>query len=108
MLDLSFDLLEHHVMAHFERLRSMCDHSVSFCSLNICDWMCCMLSKIFARSSVYVVEVHVAVYVLKWYSMLSFSSHLNSGSKNIINKYGLSVSPCMVSRLIVIGDVVSN
>ena len=44
--------------------------------------------------------------VLKWYPMLYFSSHLRSSSKNMINRYGLRVSPCMLLRLIVIGGVV--
>ena len=83
-------------MVHFERLRFMCDHFANFCSLKICGWMCCMLSEIIARLYAYVVVVHVAVDVVKWYPMLSFSSHLNSGYKNIINKYGLSVYPCAV------------
>ena len=39
-------------------------------------------------------------------SQLSFSSHLRSGFKNMINKYGLRMSPCMVPRLIEIGGVV--
>ena len=43
--------------------------------------------------------------MLKWYPKLSFSSHLRSGSRNIINRYGLRVSPCMVPRLIFIGNV---
>ena len=43
--------------------------------------------------------------MLKWYPKLSFSSHLRSGSRNIINRYGLRVSPCMIPRLIFIGNV---
>ena len=46
--------------------------------------------------------------VLKWYPRLSFSSHLRSGSRNMMNRYGLRVSPCMVPRLICIGGVVSK
>ena len=38
--------------------------------------------------------------------MLSFSSHLSRGSRKMINRYGLSVSPCIVPRLILIGGVV--
>lgn len=65
-----------------------------------------MLSEIIARSSVYVVVVHMEVDVLKWYHVLFFSSHLSSGYKNKINKYEFRVSPCMVPRPIVIGSVV--
>ena len=47
VLGLSFDLLGHPVMAHLDRLRSMCDHSANFWSLVIWGWMCCMLSVIY-------------------------------------------------------------
>ena len=46
--------------------------------------------------------------MLKWYPKLSFSSHLRSGSKNMINRYGLRVSPCMVPRLISIMGIDSK
>ena len=59
-----------------------------------------------ARSSAYAVMVHVDVNVLKWYPRLSFSSQRSNDSKNIMNRYGLKVSPCMVPQLIVIGCVV--
>ena len=65
MLGLNFDLLGYPVMTHFERLRSMCDHSANFYSLIIWSWMCCMLLDIMARSSAYAVVVHVDVDVLK-------------------------------------------
>ena len=65
-----------------------------------------MLSVIMAKSSAYAVVVHVEWEVLKWYPMSSFSSHLRSGSRKIINRYGLRVSPCIVPRLISIGSVV--
>ena len=35
VLGFSFDLLGQPVMAHFERLRSICDHSANFCSFVI-------------------------------------------------------------------------
>ena len=54
----------------------------------------------------YVVVLHVDDNVLKWYPMLSFSNHLKSDSRNIINRYGLKVSPCMVPQLISIGGVI--
>ena len=40
---LSLDLLGQSVMAHSERLRSICDHSTNFCNLCICGCICCML-----------------------------------------------------------------
>ena len=51
MLGLSLDLLGQPVMAHLDRLRSICDHSVNFCSLIIWGWICFMLSVRIARSS---------------------------------------------------------
>ena len=65
-----------------------------------------MLSVIIAKSSTYVVVVHVEGGVLKGYYQSSFSSHLISGFKNMMNRYGLRVSLCMVPLLISIGDVV--
>ena len=52
-------------MTHFKRFKSMYDHSVNFCNLSICGWMCCMLSVRIARSLAYAVVVHVERDVLK-------------------------------------------
>ena len=52
--------------------------------------------------------VHAVGEVLKWYLILSCSSHRNSGSRNIMNRCGLRVSSCIVPRLILIGGVVSK
>ena len=62
-----------------------------------------MLSVMIARLSTYAIVVHMEGDVLKWYPMLSSSSHLKSGSKNMINRYGLRVSLRKVLRLISIG-----
>ena len=94
---LSLDLLGQLAMTRFERLSSMCDHSTNFCSLSICGWMCRMLSVSIARSFPYIVVVHVVGEVLKRHPMLSCSNHLSSSSRNIMNWFGLRVSPCMVS-----------
>ena len=59
-----------------------------------------------AKSSAYAVMMHVDVDVLKWYPRLSFSSHRSRDSRYMINRYGQSVSPCMVPWLIFIGGVV--
>ena len=37
--------------------------------------------------------------VLNLYPTLSFSSHLRSGSRNFMNNYELTVTPCIVSSL---------
>jgi hypothetical protein len=49
-----------------------------------------------ARSSTYVVELSVYCDVSSLYPKLPLSNHLSSGSRNIMKRYGLSVSPCMV------------
>ena len=50
--------------------------------------------------------VHTEGEVLKLYPRSSCSSHLWSGFINIIKRYGMRVSPCMVPLLISIGGVV--
>ena len=67
-----------------------------------------MLSVIIARWFACAVVVHVAGNVLKWYPGLFFSNHLRRGSRNMIKRYGLKMSPCIVLRLISIGGVVSK
>ena len=62
-----------------------------------------MLLEIIVRLFAYIVVLHREVDMLKWYPVLFFSSHLKSGFINMINKYGLRVSPCMVPWLISIG-----
>ena len=46
-----------------------------------------------AKSSTYAIELIVDLDVLKVYPYLPFCSHLSSGSRNIIKRYGLRVSP---------------
>ena len=48
---LDLDLLGHHVMAHLDKLRSICDHSTNYWSLTIWGWRCGMLSLVIARLS---------------------------------------------------------
>lgn len=50
--------------------------------------------------------MHMKEDVLKLYPRLSFFSHLNRGSRKIMNRYRFRVSPCIVPRLISIGRVV--
>ena len=49
--------------------------------------MYAMLLVRMARSSAYAMVLHVVVDVLKWYPMLSFSSHRRSRSKKRIKKH---------------------
>ena len=65
VVGLSLDLLGQPVMAHFERLRSMWDHSTYLCNLFICGWIFCILSVIIIKSSAYAVVIHVEGDVLK-------------------------------------------
>jgi hypothetical protein len=55
-----------------------------------------MLLVIMAKSSAYAAEFSVYCDVLSLYPRLSCSSHLSRGSRNMIKRYGLSVSPYMV------------
>jgi hypothetical protein len=49
-----------------------------------------------AKSSAYAAELSVYYDVLSLYPKLPLSSHLSSGSRDMIKRYGLSVSPCMI------------
>jgi hypothetical protein len=55
-----------------------------------------ILLVIMAKSSAYAVELSVYCDVLSVYPRLPLSSHLSSGSRDMMKRYGLSVSPCMV------------
>lgn len=103
MVDFSLELLGHPIMAHFDRLGSIYDKFVEFgyLWLDVLYVVCndCQIICICCCGG-------VAEEVLKWYPMLSFSSHLRRGSRKMINRYGLSVSPCIVPLLIFIGSIV--
>ena len=58
-----------------------------------------------ARSSVYVAEFSLVLEVWKVYPLFPICSHRNSGFRKIMNRYGLSVSPCMVPLCMGIGCV---
>lgn len=87
MFGLSLDLFRQHVMAHSERLRSICDHSTNFCSLRICGWMCHIYVIGNYCKAVQICNVGACGggYV-KWHPMSSFSIHLKSGSKIVMNR----------------------
>lgn len=65
--------------------------------------MCCMLSVIIVRSSIYIVVVHVKGDVLNWYLMSSFSNHLRKGSRKMMNKYGLGYFLVLFFGLFIMG-----
>ena len=92
-------------MAHLGTPNSIPDYSQNLSILFKCI---CIDSRLFARaakSSAYAAELTVIFDVPNVYQFCPFCSHRNSGSKNIINKYGLSVSPCIVPLCIGIGFV---
>jgi hypothetical protein len=60
---------------------------------------------IIARSFAYAVELSVYCDVLSLYPKLPLSNHLSSGSRNIMKRYGLSMSLCMVPLCMCIGLV---
>ena len=55
-----------------------------------------ILLVIMAKSSTFAAKFSVYCDVLSLYPRLSHSSHLSKGSRNMIKKYGLSMSPYMV------------
>ena len=58
-----------------------------------------------ARSSAYAAELIVSLNVPNVYPFFPLCSHLSRSSRNIRKRYGLSVSPCIVSLCIGIGFV---
>jgi hypothetical protein len=60
---------------------------------------------IMAKSFTYVAELSVYCDVLSLYPKFPRSNHLRSGSRNMIKRYGLSMSPCMVPLCIWTGLV---
>ena len=101
----SLDLFGQPVMAHFCTPKSIPAHSQNLSSLFNCvciDWI---LFVIAARSSTYAAELMVSFDVPNVYLFLPLCNHLSNGSRNIMNKYGLRVSPWMVPLWMGIGFV---
>ena len=86
-------LLGHPIIAHFVIPKSIPAHSQYLSSLFSCFCSDVNLFVIITRSSTYVAEFIVIFDVPSVYPCLPFCSHRKSGSRNIINKYGLRVSP---------------
>jgi hypothetical protein len=89
-------LLGHPVMAHLGMPSSIPAYRQNLSILFNCGCMCFMSLVIMAKSSTYATEVSVCCDVLSLYPRLPLSSHLSSGSRDMIKTYGLSMSPCMV------------
>ena len=86
-----FDLFGQPVILHFGIPRSISARSQYFSSL--LSWVCvdCRLFEMTAMSFAYAVELMVSLDVPRVYPFLPLCNHLNNGSKNIKNRYGLSV-----------------
>ena len=101
-------LLGHPMMVHLGMPSSIPAHWQNLSILFICGCMYLISLVIVAKSSAYVVELSVYCDVLSLYPRLSLSNHLSSGSRDMINRYELSVSPCMVPLCMWIGLVLSK
>ena len=76
--------------------RSIPAHSQNLSSLFSCVCSDLSLLAIAARSFAYAADEILTLDVPKVYPLSPCCSHLRSGSKNIINRYGLRVSLCIV------------
>ena len=92
----SLDLFGHPVMAHLGIPRSIPAHSQNLSSLLSCVCSVSSLLAIAARSSAYAADEILTLDVPKVYPLFPFCNHLRRGSRNMIKRYGLSVSPCIV------------
>jgi hypothetical protein len=79
-------LLGHPVMAHLGMPSSIPAQWQNLSILSICGCMYFRSFVIIARSSVYAAELRVYCDVWSLYPRLLLSSHLSSGSKNIIKR----------------------
>ena len=92
----NLDLFGHPVIAHFGIPRSIPAHSQNLSNLFSCICIDVSLFAIIARLSVYAAKFIVILDVPNVYPFLPLSNHLDSGSTNIIKRYGLRMSPCIV------------
>ena len=90
------DLLGHPVTTHLGIPRSIPAHSQNLFNLFSCVCNDSNLLAIAARSSAYAADEILILDVPKVYPLLPCCNHLRRGSRNIRNRYGLRVSPCIV------------
>ena len=98
-------LFGHPVMAHFGIPSSIPTNWQNLSILFICGCMCFMSLVVIAKSLAYAAELSEYCDVLSLYPKFPHPSHLSSGSRNMIKRYGLSVSHCMVPLCIWTGLV---
>src|SRR6202048_1695510 len=96
VVGLSLDLFGHPVTAHFGIPRSISAHSQNLSSLFNYVCSASSLLAIVARSSAYAADEILTLDVPKVYPLFPCCSHLSRGSRNMINRYGLRISPCIV------------
>ena len=84
------------VIAHLGIPRSMPTQSQNLSSLLICICSDFNLLAIAAKSSAYVAEEIFTLDVPNVYSLFPCCSHLRRGSRNMMNRYGLRMFPCIV------------
>ena len=90
------NLFGHPVTAHLGIPRSMPAYSQILSSLLSCICRDFNLLAMVAKSSVYAAEEIFTLEVPNVYPLFPCCNHLRRGSKNMMNKYGLRVSPCIV------------
>ena len=96
VMGLSLDLFGHPVTAHLGVPRSIPAHLQNLSILFSCVCSVSSLLAIAARSSAYVADEILTLNVPKVYPLFPCCSHLMRGSKNMINRYGLRISHCIV------------
>ena len=92
----NLDLFGHPMIAHFGIPRSIPTHSQNLSNLFSCICSDVSLFAIIARLSTYAAEFIVILDVPNVYPFLPLCNHLDSGSKNIIKRYGFRMSPYIV------------
>ena len=92
------DLFGYPVIAHLGIPRSIPAHLQDLSSLLSCVSSVSSLLAIAAKSSAYAADEIFILDVPKTYPLFPCCNHLMRGSRNIINRYGLRVSPCIVLR----------
>ena len=93
------------MIAHLGMPKSIPAHLQNLSILFSWIWRDVILLDRAAKSSAYGPEYILVLEVLKVYPVFLFCSHRRNGFRKIINRYGHSVSPCMVSFCMEIGYV---
>ena len=99
------DLFGHPVIAHLRIPRSIPAHLQNLSSLLSCVCSDFSLLAIAAKSSAYDAEEIFTLDVPNVYPSFPCCNHRRRGSKNIMNRYGLRVSPCIIPLWMGIGCV---